>query len=99
MDYTNIFAIAEINEEMYTEPHCGFGRIDKLSKVLKLLKSLYRMKQAQNTFFDKLKAGFIEQNSVQSKVDRFLLSLVYVGNTIITGPNIENINKEKLALG
>ncbi len=54
---------------MYIEPPKGFGAVDKISKVLWLLKSLNGIKQAPKTFFDKIQAGLIERNFVQSQID------------------------------
>ena len=105
VDYTNAFAQAEINEEIYIEPPRGFGGVDKIPKVLKLLKSLYGLKQALKTFFDKLKAGLLERGFIQSKVDKCLfmkgdlVCLVYVDDTILAGPNLDNINREITGMG
>lgn len=66
VEYINIFAQAEINEQIYIEPPCGFGWVDKIPKASNLLKSIYGLKQAPNTFFDKLKAGLI----IQSEIDK-----------------------------
>ena len=46
VDYTNVFAQAEIMEEVYVEPLKAFGSKDKLDKILLPLKSLYGLKQA-----------------------------------------------------
>jgi Reverse transcriptase (RNA-dependent DNA polymerase). len=59
VDYTNAFAQADIQEEVYIEPPRGFSGQDGLDKVLKLRKSLYGLKQAPKTFFDKLRAGLL----------------------------------------
>ena len=72
VDYTNAFCQAEIQEEIYIDPPKGFGGVDKIHKVLKLLKILHGLKQAPNTFFDKLQAGLLEMNFVQSQVDKYL---------------------------
>ena len=68
VDYTNAFTLAKIQEEVYIEPPKGFRGSDGLPKILKILKSLYGLKQAHISFFDKLKASFIEQNFIQSEV-------------------------------
>ena len=56
VDYTNAFAQAEIQEEIYIKTPRGFGGGDRLPIVLKLFNSLYGLKQAPKTMFDKLKA-------------------------------------------
>ena len=79
--------------------------MDKTPKVLRLLKSLYCLKQAPKTFFDKLKGGFIERNFIQSEVDQCLfmkgdlICLVNIDDTILAGPNMDDINKEIAGLG
>ena len=45
VEYTNIFAQAEINEEIYIEPPCGFDGADKIPQILKLLSSIYGLKK------------------------------------------------------
>ena len=68
VDHTNVFAQAEIQEDIYIEPPKGFRGVDKIPKVLKLLKILYGLKQAPNTFFDTIKTGLLERNFIQSEV-------------------------------
>ena len=52
-------------------------------------------------FFDKLRAGLLEGNFVQSQIDRCLfmkrnmICLVYVDDKILCGPNLDEINKGK----
>jgi hypothetical protein len=40
VDYTNPFAQADVNEEVYIDPPKGFGGTDGIHNVLRLLKSL-----------------------------------------------------------
>ena len=54
VDYTNAFAQATLNEEVYIEQPKGFARKDKQNLVLKLIKSLYGLKQAPKSFLTKL---------------------------------------------
>ena len=72
VDYTNDFTQAEIGEEVYIEPPKGFQRKDKKDLVLKLLKSLYGLRQAPKSFFDKLSSGLLERGFVQSNLDKCL---------------------------
>ena len=105
VDYTNAFAQAELKEEVYIEPPRGFGRKDKLDKVLKLRMSLYGLKQAPKTFFDKLKAGLLERGFTQSSLDHCLfmkkdmICVVYVDDTIIAGPDSQAIEDLITSLG
>ena len=44
VDYTNAFAQATLNEQVYIDSPRGFIRKDKANKVLHLIKSLYGLK-------------------------------------------------------
>ena len=105
VDYTNVFAQAELKEEVYIEQPRGFVRKDKKDMVLKLLKSLYGLKQAPKTFFDKLKAGLLERGFTQSILDPCLfmkdqmMCVVYVDDTIIAGPDPKAIEDLITSLG
>jgi Reverse transcriptase (RNA-dependent DNA polymerase). len=105
VDYTNAFAQAEIQEEVYIEPPRGFAGRDGADKVLKLLKSLYGLKQAPKTFFDKLRAGLLERGFTASEIDPCLfmkdkmICVVYVDDTILCGPNSDELEREIKSLG
>ena len=105
VDYTNAFAQAEINEEVYIEPPRGFAPKSKTDQVLHLLKSLYGLKQAPRTFFEKLKAGLLERGFQQSSLDpclfmkKDMICVCYVDDTIIAGPDAAAIEKEIRGLG
>ena len=93
VDYTNTFAQADINEEVYLEYSKLFGPKSRTNHVLKLLKSLYGLCQAPPTFFEKLREGLLERGYVQSQLDPCLflknqiMCVVYVDDTIIAGPD------------
>ena len=59
VDYTNAFTQADLKEEVYIESPKGFERKDKKDMVLKLLKSLYGLRQAPKSFFDKTSEGLV----------------------------------------
>lgn len=105
VDYTNAFAQAEIQEEVYIEPPRGFSGQDGLNKVLKLCKSLYGLKQAPKTFFDKLRAGLLERGFTPSNIDPCLfmkgdmICVVYVDDTILCGPSSDALEAEIRGLG
>jgi Reverse transcriptase (RNA-dependent DNA polymerase) len=69
VDYTNAFAQAELKEEVYVEYPRMFGSKIGSGRVLHLLKSLYGLRQAPRTFFEKLKAGLEERGWKQSVID------------------------------
>ena len=105
VDYTNVFAQADINEEVYVEPPKDFGSKSGEARVLKLNKSLYGLRQAPRTFFEKLRAGLLERGFRQSNVDhclfmkRDMVCVVYVDDTIFGGPDPEAIEREIQGLG
>ena len=61
VDYTNTFLQADLNEEVYIDPPKGFLCKDKKDMVFRLLNSMYGLKQAPKSFFDKISEGLIER--------------------------------------
>ena len=104
VDYTNAFAQATLNEEVYIESPRGFSRGDGKG-VLKLNNSLYGLKQAPKTFFDKLRDGLIERGFTQSILDpclfmkKDMICVIYVDDTIFAGPDSVAIDKLIKSLG
>ena len=80
------------------------GRKDG-KEVLKLNNSLYGLKQAPKTFYEKLRDGLIERGFTQSILDPCLfmkdkmICLIYVDDTIITGPDPKAIEDLISSLG
>jgi hypothetical protein len=105
VDYTNAFAQAELNEEVYVEFPRLFGPPSGEDRVLELKKSLYGLRQAPRTFFEKLKAGLEERGWTQSVVDPCLflkqgmMCVIYVDDTIFASANVSEIDSEIHALG
>jgi hypothetical protein len=55
VDYTNAFAQANLTDEVYLEQPRGFDSVkNHIDNVLRLQKSLYGLRQAPQTFFEKL---------------------------------------------
>ena len=104
VDYTNAFAQAVLKEEVYIEAPRGFARSDG-KDVLKLNNSLYGLKQAPKTFYEKLRDGLLERGFVQSMIDPCLfmkhdmICVIYVDDTIITGPDAKAIEDLISSLG
>ena len=104
VDYTNAFAQATLNEEVYIESPRGFSRGDGKG-VLKLNNSLYGLKQAPKTFFDKLRDGLLERGFTQSILDpclfmkKDMICVIYVDDTIIAGPDSVAIDELIKSLG
>ena len=104
VDYTNAFFQAELKEEVYMEYPCMFG--PKLDLIfLKLRKSLYGLRQAPCTFFEKLKAELEERGWQQSVIDpcpflkKGLICDVYVDDTIFAGADVDALERKITALG
>jgi hypothetical protein len=107
VDYTNAFAQAAINEEVYIECPRLFGPKSGSPRVLRLLKSLYDglLKQAPRTFFEKLRSGLLERGYTQSTVDPCLffkhgiMCVMYVDDTIFAGADHQVLEAEIASLG
>jgi Reverse transcriptase (RNA-dependent DNA polymerase) len=105
VDYTNAFAQAELHEEVYVECPRLFAPKSGLSKVLRLRKSLYGLRQAPRTFFEKLRSGLLERGWSQSLIDPCLfmksgmMCVVYVDDTIFAAANLADIEREITSLG
>ena len=91
VDYTNAFAQADLNEEVYIEPPKGFDHKDKNVMVLHLIKSLNCLKQVPETFL-KISAGLLEQSFYQSTIykyifmKQYMVCVIYVDDTINADP-------------
>jgi hypothetical protein len=105
VDNTNAFAQSKIHEEIYVEYSKFFESKTGEDCVLKLKKSLYGLRQALRTFFEKLKQGLLEQKWVQSQIDPCLfmkfgmICVVYVDDTIIGAWQLSDISWEIMSLG
>ena len=105
VDYTNAFAQANLKEEVYLEFPKMFAPKSRGNVVLKLVKSLYGLRQAPRTFFEKLRDGLLERGYVQSKNDACLfmkegiMCVVYVDDTIFAGADAAVLEEEIRALG
>ena len=105
VDYTNAFAQAALKEDVYVECPRLFGPASGTDKVLHLRKSLYGLRQAPRTFFEKLKAGLLERGWIQSEIDPCLflklgmICVVYVDDTIFASANIVDLDAAISSLG
>jgi hypothetical protein len=63
--YTNAFAEPELKKEVYVEPPKYFAPVNGTDLVLHLINSLYGLKQASKTFFEKLRDGIVQRGFVQ----------------------------------
>ena len=100
-DYVNAFCQAPLDEDLYMEIPPGYHTINKkISRryVLKLLMSLYGLRQAGKNWFLYLKASLLRRGFVQSQIDPCLfysatvVIIIYVDDAIICGLNQHDIN-------
>jgi hypothetical protein len=69
------------------------------------LKSLYGLKKAPRTFYEKLRDGLLERGFTQSEIDpclfmkRYCICVVYVDDTIFAGPDALLLEREIKSLG
>ncbi|GJZ13898.1 ribonuclease H-like domain-containing protein, partial [Tanacetum coccineum] len=107
LDVNNAFLYGDLIEDVYMTLPNGYNNFDK-SKVCKLNKSLYELKQAPRQWNAKLTTALVEHGFKQFKFDyslytkhisgMFIALLVYVDDIMITGSDIDGINKFKLFL-
>jgi hypothetical protein len=95
MDMKSYFLNGVIHEEVYVRQPPGFENPRYPDKVYKLSKALYRLKEAPQTWYARLKMFLLEHGYVMGSVDNtlftlkhdtdFLLVQIYVDNIIFSG--------------
>ena len=103
LDVSTAFLYSDLEEEIYVRQPKGFHEGNK-SHVWKLLKALYGLKQGPSAWNKLLTSVLKDLNLVQSKYDpclfthrskdgRMVIMAVYVDDMLLTGDNVELIEK------
>jgi hypothetical protein len=106
LDVNNAFLHGDLNEEVYMSLPPGYDTSS--SKVCKLNKSLYGLKQASRQWYFKLSSALLSLGYKTSQADpslyvkshgsSFTALLVYVDDIVLAGTSMEEIKSVKLFL-
>lgn len=101
LDVKSAFLNGELHEEVYVSQPKGYVKKGQESKVYRLLKALYGLRQAPRAWYTQLnkcltRLGFVKypyEHAVYIKKDggNSLIIGVYVDDLLITGTNVQNI--------
>lgn len=107
LDVNNAFLHGDLDEEVYMKIPQGFSNNDE-TRVCRLRKSLYGLKQASRNWYHKFATFLVNLNFRQSKADHSLflyndksvmiVVLIYVDDVIITGNCLTKIQEVKTKL-
>ncbi|KAK5825993.1 hypothetical protein PVK06_020890 [Gossypium arboreum] len=110
LDMKNAFLNGKLEEEVYMDPPPGFEEKFR-TRVCKLKKSLYGLKQSPQAWFERFTQVVKKQGYSQGQADhtmfyrhsqkgRIVVIIVYVDDIILTGDDVDEIRrlKEHLAL-
>ncbi|KAK1416343.1 hypothetical protein QVD17_32133 [Tagetes erecta] len=107
LDVDNAFLHGDLEEEVYMKIPQGFGNKDD-TRVCKLNKSIYGLKQASRNWYLKFTKSLVDLGYQQSKADHslfiykndgaFVAALIYVDDVIIVGNSTKQIQQTKAHL-
>lgn len=106
LDIKNAFLNGELEEEVYMDITPGFKDDSRRSKVCKLKKFLYGLKQSPRAWFDRFARSVKNQGFKQAQADHTLfhkraanakitILIMYVDNIILTRDNVEGLEGVK----
>jgi len=108
LDVITVFLNGTIDEDILMEIPDGFPGCDDSSKVCKINRALYGLKQSPKAWYDRISKWLQEHGLTQSKSDcnlyfcrrngKLTILLLYVDDLIITGDDQETISKLKTTL-
>jgi hypothetical protein len=91
MDVKSAFLNDVIQEEVYVRQPSGFESLKYPDRVYKLLKALYRFKQASRAWYARLKTFFLEHGYVMGSVDKTLFTLNHGTNFLLVQIYVDDI--------
>ncbi|GKA49709.1 putative RNA-directed DNA polymerase [Tanacetum coccineum] len=107
LDVNNTFLHGDLEEEVYMKIPQGF-KSEKETRVCRLRKSIYGLKQASQNWYHKFTKALVEMGYTQSIVDpslfiyksdmAYVATLIYVDDVIIVGDNMNKIQGTKTEL-
>lgn len=107
LDVNNAFLHGDLHEEVYLKIPQGFSKENE-TRVCRLRKSLYGLKQASRNWYQKFTTALLGLGFCSSKSDHslfiyrkdgiFIASLIYVDDVIIMGNDSKKIQEIKQSL-
>ena len=103
MDVVTAFLNEHLDEEIYMEIHDGFPGAGDPTKVCKINRALYDLKQAPKSWYERIDTWFVIQGLKRSQNNpnlyysltngKYVIILLYVDDLLITRDNLEEISR------